>query len=260
MTIAIVLSGGTGTRLGSEIPKQYIEVSGRPIISYTLETLISHSMIDGLVVVADDVYRELIDKEVDRIIDKLSVCSEEPLIKKYLGLAKPGATRQLSILSGMLFVERIKTTEDINVFVHDAARPCLSEELITRSIEALDGRDGVLPVLPMKDTVYLSIDGGESVNSLLDRSQIFAGQAPEVFGFDKYLDANLSLIIDGRDGILWNEKGYLAPKNDSPIYKINGSTEPAIKAGLDIAMIPGDEANIKITTKADLERFIGLLS
>ncbi len=92
-----------------------------------------------------------------------------------------------------------------------------------------------MPVLPMKDTVYYSRDG-QTVGKLLDRSTIYAGQAPEVFVLGRYYEANRRLLPDD-------------------ILRINGSTEPAILAGMDIAMIPGDEGNFKITTKADLERF-----
>ncbi len=88
----------------------------------------------------------------------------------------------------------------------------------------------------MKDTVYTSTNG-KTITSLLDRSQIFAGQAPELFRLGIYLEANRRLLPD-------------------QILRINGSTEPAVLAGMDIAMIPGDEGNFKITTKTDLERFL----
>ena len=87
----------------------------------------------------------------------------------------------------------------------------------------------------MKDTVYLC-ENGESVSSLLNREQIFAGQAPEFFRYGKYFEANKALLQD-------------------EILKINGSTEPAIMAGMNIAMVAGDEGNFKITTAVDLERF-----
>ena len=87
----------------------------------------------------------------------------------------------------------------------------------------------------MKDTVYCS-ENGKTITSLLDRGAVFAGQAPEVFLLGKYYVANRRLLPDA---ILW----------------INGSTEPAVMAGMDIAMIPGDEGNFKITTPGDLERF-----
>jgi len=238
MTIALILSGGTGTRLGAEIPKQYIEVNGRTILSYCLETLLVHPEIDGVQIVADPSWQQTILEELETT-EKLSVeCSEnnaEPGLKqKFRGFSAPGATRQLSILNGLEDIRTYASAEDI-VLIHDAARPCLSADMISRGIAACAGHDGVLPVLPMKDTVYLSEDG-KTVSSLLNRSQVFAGQAPEFFVLGKYYEANKALLPE-------------------KILAINGSTEPAILAGLDVAMIPGDEGNFKITTKADLERF-----
>ena len=79
------------------------------------------------------------------------------------------------------------------------------------------------------------------MTSLLNRSQIFAGQAPEIFVLGKYVQANERLLPDA-------------------IKKINGSTEPAVLAGMDIVMVPGDERNFKITTQVDLEHFRGLMT
>ena len=145
----------------------------------------------------------------------------------------PGETRQLSILNGLRDVHTYASEEDA-VLIHDAARPLLSARLITECLTALDGHDGVLPVLPMKDTVYYSEDG-KCVTRLLNRSEVYAGQAPEAFVLERYLEANERLL-------------------PTEILKINGSTEPAVLAGLDVVMIPGDEENFKVTTKADLER------
>ena len=237
MTIALVLSGGTGTRLGADIPKQYIEVKGRPIISYCLETLFAHAQIDAVQIVADPAWQQVIAEEAERLEHRSSNQEAEKasgVISKFRGFSSPGATRQLSIYNGLTDILQYASKGDI-VIVHDAARPCLSEDMISRGIAACSGHDGVLPVLPMKDTVYLSEDG-RAVSSLLNRSQVFAGQAPEFFSLGKYYDANTCLLPE-------------------KILAINGSTEPAILAGLDIAMITGDEGNFKITTKADLERF-----
>jgi 2-C-methyl-D-erythritol 4-phosphate cytidylyltransferase len=223
MVVAIVLSGGTGTRLGGDIPKQYIEVGERPIISYCIETLSRHEGIDGIWIVADKKWQPFLR-------ERLGVAD---IKGKFMGFSEPGANRQLSIYNGLLDLEKIMGVGDY-VFVHDAARPFLSEKMISECIKASCGHDGVVPVLPMKDTVYLSNDG-KSVSSLLKREEVYAGQAPEMFVFGKYLEANRRLLPDD-------------------ILKINGSTEPAILYGMDIAMIPGDEGNFKITTREDLER------
>lgn len=107
--------------------------------------------------------------------------------KKFKGFSSPGENRQLSIYNGLRDILTYAGAQD-TVLIHDAARPCLSEALITACIGALDGHDGVLPVLPMKDTVYLSRDG-KCVSSLLNRQEIFAGQAPELFVLGKYYEA-----------------------------------------------------------------------
>lgn len=240
MTIALILSGGTGTRLGAEIPKQYIEVNGRTILSYCLETLLAHPEIDGVQIVADPSWQRVIVDELEHLLGMQENGDAVTHIRqKFRGFSAPGETRQLSILNGLEDIRTYASAEDI-VLIHDAARPCLTAEMISAGIEACVGHDGVLPVLPMKDTVYLSEDG-KGVSSLLNRSQVFAGQAPEFFALGKYYEANKSLLPD-------------------KIYSINGSTEPAILAGLDVAMIPGDEGNFKITTKTDLERFWQIIS
>lgn len=219
MNIAIILSGGTGTRLGSQIPKQYLEVEGRTIISYCLEVLDQCSQIDAIQIVADDSWHDVIKRTQ---------------MSKFRGFSKPGANRQLSIFNALEDVKQYAKEEDV-VIIHDAARPCVTDKMIMDLVNACREHEGALPVLPMKDTVYMSEDG-KVISSLLNRSQIFAGQAPEAFVFGKYYDANVRLLPE-------------------KILAINGSTEPAIMAGMDVAMIPGDENNFKITTVQDLERF-----
>lgn len=228
MNIVLILSGGTGSRVGADIPKQYIEVKGQPIISYCVQTFLAHERVDAIWIVADQAWQEYILQHQG---DDFKI--------KFRGFAVPGATRQLSILSGLEAIRKWADDTDL-VMVHDAARPLLSAEMIKECFAAAKEHDGVLPVLPMKDTVYFS-ESGQKVDQLLNRNNIFAGQAPEVFVLGKYYDANVRMLPE-------------------EIMKINGSTEPAILAGMDIAMIPGDEKNFKITTRMDLERFEEVLN
>lgn len=231
MNIALVLSGGTGTRLGGDIPKQYIRVKGRMLIAYCLNMFAAHTAVDGIFVVAAPEWREEILNECDIIgIGSAAIT----------GFSDPGRTRQLSILNGLrdidTYVKSLDKNEDPVVIIHDAARPNLTAEYLDRCLDAIEGCDGVMPTLPMKDTVYYS-ENGTKVDRLLDRNCIYAGQAPELYRLKKYLEANEKLLPD-------------------EILKINGSTEPAVMAGLDVAMIPGDENNYKVTTKKDMDRFI----
>lgn len=230
MNIALILSGGTGSRMESKVPKQYIEVNGKTVISYSVERLADHPEIDAIQIVADSLWHDTIRK---------TLAQSQTALLKFRGFSKPGQNRQLSIVHGLEDIRKYAEDSD-TVLIHDAARPMLKERQITECLSAVKKHDGVLPVLPMKDTVYASEDG-RTVSALLDRSRIYAGQAPEAFRIGSYYDANISLLPE-------------------KILKINGSTEPAVQAGLDIAMIPGDEENFKITTAADLQRFQGILS
>lgn len=221
--MAIILSGGTGVRLGGEIPKQYIEVEGKQIISYALEVVNNADAIDGIWIVAAPEWQ-----------DRINLSG----IDKFKGFSFPGDNRQLSILNALRDIN-CKIDDVAYVFIHDAARPCITEKDINKYVAAANGHDGVLPVLPMKDTVYLSTDG-KAVSSLIDRKQVYAGQAPEVFDFEKYLVANEKLLPE-------------------KILSINGSTEPAILADMDVVMVDGNEDNFKITTLFDLNKFIEII-
>lgn len=223
MNIAIILAGGTGTRIGGDIPKQYLEVGGRPVIRYCLDTCFESEEIQAVHIVAEPHWRDFIEAHLP-----------EGNRQKWKGFSAPGETRQLSIWNALSDIAGYADEDDI-VFIHDAARPLLSADLLHRCIKSVEGHDGVLPVLPVKDTVYYSEDG-RRVSRLLKRSCVYAGQAPEVFGYGKYYEANQALLPE-------------------EIRAINGSTEPAVLAGLDIVMIDGEESNFKITTQADLEKF-----
>lgn len=222
MNYAIVLSGGVGTRLGLTLPKQYYVVHGKPILQYVIQTIESCQAIDGFVVVAAEEWREYIHRLIGNEV-------------KFLGFADPGENRQLSIYQGILALGDYAKDED-RVLVQDAARPNTSEAVIRGCLSFMDEYDGAMPVLPMKDTIYISKSGKE-IEQLMNRQELFAGQAPEGFVYGKYRRANERLLPD-------------------EILRINGASEPAILAGMRIAMFPGDENNYKITTEADLLRFV----
>lgn len=230
MNVAILLSGGVGSRLHLDIPKQYIRVNGKMLLTYALATLADSPQLDRILIVAEKTWRRriLADAEENGIS-----------ADKIMGFAPPGFNRQASVINGMREIMRQTgdggISDDDTVFIHDAARPLLSGKQISDCFHALARHDGVMLALPMKDTVYLSRDG-KTVTELLDRKQIFAGQAPELFRFRKYYQANMALTAER-------------------LAAINGSTEPAVMAGMDIVVIPGDENNFKITTPQDLERF-----
>lgn len=224
MNIALILSGGIGQRAGTDIPKQYVEIYGKPILLYSIERLSVHSGIEAVHIVADSIWHEQIKGWMEAA----------DMGMKFRGFSVPGTNRQFSILHGLDDIRKYAYDSD-HVLIHDAARPMLSTKQISDCLNAAKGHEGVLPVLPMKDTVYGS-KNGKTVTGLLKREEIYAGQAPEVFQLGPYYEANRRLLPDR-------------------ILEINGSAEPAVLAGMDVIMIPGEEGNFKITTKDDLEIF-----
>lgn len=228
-TVAIILSGGKGTRLGSDTPKQYIVVNGKPIIMYSIETFARMQEIDGFVICLSDEWKFYVKEELGNAN-----------ITKPVIFSKPGEVRQLTIYNALKTLNDQGLENDDIVVIHDAARPFVSEALIRRCIEGCASADGALPCVPMKDTLYQSKDG-KSITALLKRSEIVAGQAPEAFRFGKYLNAHNSMIYEG-------------------ILQISGSTEMAYKMGLDVRLVKGEEINFKITTQDDLENFRHILN
>ena len=241
----ILLSGGVGARLGASTPKQYIEVNGKSILEYTLNAVKAWKNMDSLIIVADRQWWVYIEDMVRRVF--LDIIKEtDAYIQlsenfEFLGFAEPGKNRQLSIYNALLAI-RDYMSPNATVMIHDGVRPCLSSELIDRCDAAMNLRnpdqgssDGVMPYLEVKDTVYVK-DAEGHISGMLDRGSLAAGQTPEFFDYGKYLKANEDL-------------------SEEDMLLIHGSTEPAVKAGMKIALVPGDEGNFKITTPEDLERF-----
>lgn len=218
MNVALVLSGGSGTRAGSGRPKQYIEIEGKPLIAYCLAVFEKHEDIGAIQVVADENWQGYIQKWTGG---------------RFKGFSKPGVTRQLSVLNGLTDILKYANRSD-TVIIHDAARPFVTGQLISACVNACRSHEGAMPILPVKDTMYLH--DGSRIVSLIDRSCLCAGQSPEAYILGKYYDANVALLPD-------------------KILEINGSTEPAVLADMDVMLVPGDEGNFKITTAEDLEQF-----
>lgn len=228
MNIAIILAGGTGSRVNSEVPKQFVLLSGQMMIMHSLKPFGESKLVDNIQIVAGSEWREKI--ETDMFMEP-----DSPVSRKFLGFSDPGENRQMSIYNAMKdLCNMIDCANENGLIIHDAARPFVTVTDIDDCLNALDEHEGAMPVLPMSDTVYFS-RSGKRVDELLNRNFIYAGQAPEAFRFERYLKANEDLLPDR-------------------ILLIRGSTEPAIMAGMDVAMIPGDQRNFKVTTDEDLKR------
>ena len=229
MNYAVILSGGVGSRMRQDgFPKQYIEIYGKPILIYTLERFNNNALVDKIIIVAAEQWRE-------KIFEWIDIYG----INKFVEIANAGNTRQESILNGLEVCAKYSVESSDNVIIHDAVRPLLSDLLISKCLNKKKNSEGCMPVLPINDTVYQSLNGNEITN-LLDRKTLFAGQAPEAFHLHRYLEIN-----------------RFATKTE--LANIRGSSEIAYKNGLDVTLIAGEEMNFKLTTPVDLERFKAIL-
>ena len=224
---AIILAGGTGTRMGLDCPKQFLMVQDKPIISYCFDIFQQHDEIDNIVVVVSEQWQDFVKEQ-----------AKEYGIDKIRGYAPAGVTRQHSSYNGLKCIAEVAPDTDI-VIVHDAARPLVSDEIISACIKGATEYDGAMPVISVKDTVYQSKDG-QTINCLLKRSELFAGQAPESFKFKRYYQIHNEVT-------------------DEEIGSTAGSSEIAYRHGMEIRMVKGSERNLKITTIEDLETFETIL-
>ncbi|MCR5785770.1 MAG: 2-C-methyl-D-erythritol 4-phosphate cytidylyltransferase [Eubacterium sp.] len=227
MNAAIILAGGTGSRIGGDRPKQFIKINGRAIILHTAETVFACDKIERVRIVAAPEWQ-------DRILSHLK---GRTWADKFDGFSEPGETRQMSVYNALRDMRKYLKPDDY-VVIQDGVRPLTTAKQLNDVIEAAHKADGAVPMIATKDTVYLCEDG-EKITGLLDRQTVFMGQAPEAFVFGKYLEANERLL-------------------PYDILHVNGSAEAAVLANMEIEVIPGDEKNFKITTQVDLEKFIDI--
>jgi len=224
MNIAIILAGGSGSRLSDVLPKQYIVVNNKPIFSYCMVTFNSNKNIDKIVIVAEKQWRDYIDEWI-----------EKENITKFFGYADAGKSRQHSIFNSLEYINENIGNDEINVFIHDAARPNVTDKIIDDLSSAVKNHDGALPILQVTDTIYYT-NTSEVVNDILNRDKLCIGQTPECFNFKKYLEANKNIT-------------------DEEMSLVRGAAQLAFQQGLEVRLVPGDSINYKITTKTDLQSF-----
>ena len=222
MNIALVLSGGEGTRMGAELPKQYCTIAGKPVIVHTLEQFEQFDEVSTVIIVASPEWEA-----------RIWEWKAAYFISKVQAVASAGSNRQLSIRNGLLAAESFMKGRQGGVIVQDAARPLTSQELLTRLIQGLQAAPAVMPVLPVTDTTYTSRDG-EWVDGLLDRNLLFSGQAPEAFHYQPYLE-------------LYRQASAEA------FAATSGSCQLPYNKGWNVKNNPGDPGNLKITYPGDLE-------
>ncbi|MBM7409120.1 2-C-methyl-D-erythritol 4-phosphate cytidylyltransferase [Methanococcus maripaludis] len=215
--IAIVLSAGSGTRMGNEVPKQYMKLAGKPVFQYCIEEFSKSSKIDEIYMV--------ISKE-----DQLYV---EEILKKFPNKVSKiifgGRTRQESSRAGVYALP--KNTD--KVLIHDAARPFLNLTLINEVIDTLDYHNCVDVAISSDDTI-IKIDCDKYIESIPDRNYLLRGQTPQGFKYPIILDAHNMSEKEDYCGVT-DDCGLIIHYGLSKVYVIDGNSK-----------------NIKITKPIDL--------
>lgn len=168
-TVALIVAAGGGTRAGTDMPKQYVHVAGKPVVAHSHAALVAHPAIDAVLVVIG--------------------AGQEAMLAEALGKVPHiigGATRRDSVARGLEAIAADGGAD--RVLIHDAARPFLRVAVIDRLIAALDHAPGAMPVLPVADTL------ARGTNALLGdtvaRDDLFRVQTPQAFHFDAILAAH----------------------------------------------------------------------
>lgn len=220
MNIAIILAGGSGTRMGSDIPKQFIEVYAKPLIIHTLESFDINSEIDYIAVVCKKDWQE-----------ELKMWTRKFGINKLRWIIDGGRTRQESVYNALNYIKDECKEDDI-VVIHDSARPLISQRIISDNIIGAKEFGAVDTVIPTPDTIVNSKDD-KTINNVPLRKELYLGQTPQSF---KY-----KLICKAHEIAIGNNKND-ATDDCQLILDLNEK----------VYFVKGDRLNFKITTFEDL--------
>jgi len=214
---AVVVAAGRGLRAGGDLPKQYRDVLGEPVIRSSLALFARHDAISFV--------QPVIHPDDAALFQAASAG---------LDLLPPvdgGALRQASVRAGL---EALRAHAPDLVLVHDAARPFASHALVTRAIAAARASRAAVPVIGVADTVK-TVDAAGCVTDTIDRARVRLVQTPQAFGFAALLEAHRRAQVAGRDDF----------SDDAAL---------AEWAGVKVGTFEGEAGNVKLTTDEDFTR------
>lgn len=213
---AIIVAAGKGTRMGSNISKQFLNLKGKPILFYTLEAFQKSGIIDEIVLVTSEEHIEYCKKD---IVEKYG-------LNKVTNIVAGGAERQGSVYNGLCAL----TNCDI-VLIHDAARPFVDDKLIMEGVEYAKTYGACACGVRPKDTIKIKDEKNFSIETP-DRSNLFAVQTPQCFEYNLIFNCHKKVIEDK--------------------IKVTDDTMVVEKYGNKVYLYEGSYNNIKITTPEDL--------
>ena len=237
MNCAIVLAGGKGTRMNSEIPKQFLVVGGKPLISYSLDVFEKSPFIDAIIIVTSQDYTGYMKALV-----------KENGYKKIAGIALGGKERYDSVHSGLELIQTLMSSgagqlsrdeewlsgEDY-IFIHDGARPCVTAQIIYNCRQDVMEYKACVAAVPVKDTIKVADKAGMSVNTP-DRSTLWQIQTPQVFEAGLIKEAYERLYNDTTAGNITDDAMVVEHYMDRTVK-----------------MTMADYKNIKVTTPEDMD-------
>ena len=233
MNYAIVFAGGVGSRMKSpDLPKQFIEVNGKPIIVYTLEHFQNHKDIKGIIVVCLEQWIP----HMLKLVAQFKLC-------KVLNVVKGGSTGQESIYKGLCALDGVAQQDDI-VLLHDGVRPIIDEELISNNIHSVEEFGNAVSVSGATETVCLidcDEDGTDKtddhhISKILNRNKCYIGRAPQSFRYSEIMECHKKAIEDN----------YTTAVDSASMLEHYGH---------ELFFVPCSHFNIKITTPMDLYLF-----
>lgn len=224
--IGIVLSAGSGKRIGGRIPKQYMELCGKPVLFYSLKAM-QDSFIDEIILVTGAADVDFCRTE---IVEKYGFAKVKAIIPG-------GAERYNSVYEGL---KHIEDPAGCYVYIHDGARPLLSFEILENNRESVALYNAVVTAVPSKDTIKLVSPDG-TVRATPDRSSVWNVQTPQTFRAD--------LLMEAYDRMFENPDSFVT--DDGMVMENYGTAK--------VHVCKGSYSNIKITTPEDFsvaENFI----
>lgn len=222
MITAAILASGTGSRMKSAIPKQYLEICGKPVIVYSAEAFLNNANIDSLILCVSADYRSY----------------AEELVKKYISTEKPvhivegGATRSETLLNILEYCRDNNMLDGI-ILTHDSVRPFVNDDIIEDSIIKCKKYGAAIACTPATDTTFITDDSGCFISSVPDRSKVLRAQTPQTFKTKELYDTIISLP----------KEAFLSMTDAGSVYSYCGKT---------VAVSKGSPDNIKITYPGDI--------
>lgn len=228
--IAVIFAGGVGVRMGSHVPKQFLEIYGKPILIHTLEKFQYNDNIDDIYVGCKEEYIDLLKRLIKKY--NLTKIKDDFIIS--------GGVTGLETIYKLL--KKVQTNHDeAVVLIHDGVRPNISDELINKNIESVLKYGNAITCISSFETPLIS-DNGSDIDDCLDRRKVYMAKAPQSF--------KLTEIVQAYENIR-------KIQTDFNIDGLIDSCTVALKSGLKLKMIEGNRDNIKVTTSTD---YIDILS